>query len=265
VRLDVPFSSAEVKRAREFEFGPTFARRGAWRGRYVAEVVKLESRSRFTDGFARELRRQRERLRLSSDEYAELIVASVQTIPYGRVGGELKMPVEVIASGSGICTEKTVLLAALLLHEGYRTAVWSLDSHRHVGAGLATAGRGYRGSGYAFVEVTEPAFIGQITSRYAAAGPVFRPPQLIEVGGSTRFSADAQVSYILWLRSWAERAATAPPGTTGRPSPFSARVLDRSTASTLVRWIDWNSHDRERVFERLARASSGMSDVLAGL
>ncbi|PKQ16971.1 MAG: hypothetical protein CVT67_02155 [Actinobacteria bacterium HGW-Actinobacteria-7] len=207
VTLDVPVSDYAVRRAEEFDFSPTFGRVGHWRERYVSAAVLTESRTGFMDALATSLRRQRTRLELDADEYVELMTRATQSIPYGHVGDPLKTPLEVVATGSGVCTEKSVLLASLLVHEGYGAAVWSLKGHSHVGAGVLTSGEGFAHTGYAFVETTEPAYVGQLPGGYAASGPVYPAPQLIEIASGRSYQADPQVGYILWLRASAERAS----------------------------------------------------------
>lgn len=264
VHLDVPFSRDALRDERALDFSPSFEKRGSWRGRYLTAVVSREASTRFMNGLADSLRKQRNQMGLDDDTYLELIVMAVQSIPYGTVGEPLKTPLEVVATGSGVCTEKSLLLASLLMHEGYSAGVWSLYGHSHVGVAVRTDGRGFRGSGYLFVETTKPSYVGQLPAGYAGSGPIHTRPQLIEIAAGRVYRADSQVSYILWLRDSADRAARGR-GASGRiTGPLATRPVDRSTAQRLVRWIDWNSHDRERVFERLTMAAAGQRDILLG-
>jgi hypothetical protein len=94
---------------------------------------------------------------------------------------------------------------------------------------------------------------------------VFARPQLTRIAPGRCYSAGAQVDYILWLRAAAERAAHRRNDPSRMSGQLAGSPVDRLTAEKLVRWIDWNSHDRERVFERLTLAGSGRHDVLLGL
>ncbi len=107
VRLRVPYARESVRRAQAFDFAPAFGQRGWWRTRYLLRAV-------------------------------EIMATAVQSIPYGRVGAPLRTPLEVVASGSGVCTEKSVLLAALLTHEGYGAGVWSLTGTRTTANGSSS-------------------------------------------------------------------------------------------------------------------------------
>lgn len=188
---------SELRAAQRLPSDLTFAFADGRRARYVTSLVQAQSRSRFIDDLARSLRTQQAQLRLDDDEYLELIVSAVQSIPYERGGGGMRLPVEVAVEGSGICTEKSVLLAALLLHEGYQTGIWSLEAKRHVAVGVAGEGVGFAGESYAYVESTVPAFVGQVAPGYRAAGPVNKAPRLIPVGGATPYRAGHEVAHIL--------------------------------------------------------------------
>ena len=129
------------------------------------------SRSSTIAQIADQLGRMRAGLGLDDDGYVELIARFVQEIPYGTLDGEVRLPVEVAASGSAVCDDKSVLLAALLVHEGYDTVVWAFDSQAHAAVGVRCLGPGMRGSGYAFIETTAPAYVGQVGGSYGTLPP----------------------------------------------------------------------------------------------
>jgi hypothetical protein len=111
----------------------------------------------------------------------------VQDIPYGRIGSEIGTPAEMIAERRGVCTEKSVLLAALMLHEGYETAVLVLDSYHHTAVGVRTDDARFRTLPYAFVETTARRSVGEYDPGLLGWGPIGRPPQTIQLGGTKRF------------------------------------------------------------------------------
>lgn len=157
------------------------------RERYVRTLVAAEARSRLVDELAHALRAIAERRRIQGDTYVEFLASAIQDIEYGAIGAEIGLPAEVIASGRGVCTEKSILLAALLLHEGYDTAVIVLDSHDHVAVGVRSDRVWFRDVPYAYIETTRPAPVGEVSRTYMAWGPTWSRPQTITLGGRRRY------------------------------------------------------------------------------
>ena len=126
----------------------------------------------YTCGQLREIR-DAEALDVAS--YAELIIKYVQSFPYDmsrvqdaeadQIGeGDPRMPVQTLVDGTGDCDELAMLAAALLTHEGYGTALFLYMEQTHMVLGIQGEGRGFRGTGYEFVEMTAPAYVTDISS-----------------------------------------------------------------------------------------------------
>lgn len=118
---------------------------------------------------------------LDSDEYAELIVSFVQSIPYDYGAlASARYPIAVICDGMGDCDEKSTLLCGLLAHEGYDVALFDLPEINHMSAAIkAYDTTGYI-DGYIYVESTDPAFIGEVP--YFEEGTPDRYPEYYVVG-----------------------------------------------------------------------------------
>lgn len=239
------------------------------RSRYVADVVLAQSKSRFIELLAADIRSIGDELDLDDDGRLELAVAAVQSIPYGEVRREIRLPIEVVAYRSGVCTEKTLLLAALMTHEGWDTCVWVFDHQRHAGVGVAADALGFHGTDYAFIETTGPGFIGQADPTYRSRGPIARPPQLIQVGeGGRRYGAGDRVAYILGVLDLAERGTLRLRSydelAEGAPAELGARYSQVATvherASGLVAYIRDNAHDRPGVYRTL-RQNRSVDDI----
>jgi hypothetical protein len=105
------------------------------------------------------LRDIRDRLSLDDDGYAELITAYVQSIPYENNTETTKFPIETVYGNTGDCADKTILLAGLLLNEGYDVALFEYDIH--IMPGIKTSSNsGYDNSGYTLIETTTISPIG---------------------------------------------------------------------------------------------------------
>lgn len=132
-----------------------------WGEAVAAYMVDAPHELRCVDTVALDLRAIRDQLGLDPDGYLELIVAYVQQIPYGSVTDDPRFATEVVLEGRGDCDDKVFLLAALLKHESYKNAV--IDLGDHMALGVISNGTTFGHTGYAFVEATEPHYIGEAT------------------------------------------------------------------------------------------------------
>ena len=255
----VSIDSAELDAARTLDTSRVFSSVGLVRDTYVRNLVAATSRSRTVGQIADELRSIRNELGLDDDAYVELIARFVQEIPYGIVDTEVRTPVEIAASGSGVCDDKSVLLASLLVHEGYDTAVWAFDSQAHAAVGVRCLGPGMRGSGYAYIETTVPAYVGQVGGTLGSFAAWRRSPQLIWVGGTARYTADLESAFVArtlerarWsarlLEPYLDRVRNAPPRWRDEYAAAAARQV---AAHQLASRLALAGDDRERAYALL--------------
>lgn len=263
-RVTVRVADAYAEAARDLPTSAIFASDGRLQTAHVATLIQIESDSRFVGDLARELRWLRNDLGLDSDEYVELMARVAQSIPYGTPSWQVGLPVTVVLQDRGVCTDKSVLLAALLLHEGYDTAVWVFDSQRHAAVGVRGSGPGFAGTPYSLIETTREAFVNEYDDALVARGTYIRPPRLVQVGGQTRYTADVQATYIADAlrrsressvslapyRRYAESAAD-PWRTT-----YAALAQEHESATRLVAWIRGHADDRALVFRTLTSGRS---------
>ena len=194
-RVSVEIYPSEIAAARSLDTAWVFGSGDRVRSRYVRSLIHAQADSRLVGRIAEELREIRDRHHLSDDEYLGLMAAAAQGIPYGAIGDRIAPPAEMLARGDGVCTEKTVLLGALMLREGWETAVFVLGDRTHVALGVGSEHVRFRTLPYAFVETTRAAAIGEVDRAYLAWGPVGDPPSVIAVGGHRRYAGpppDAQ-------------------------------------------------------------------------
>ena len=257
--VTVSLDEAEIEAAAALDTSAVFGSRGWLRDAYVARLITAEATSPVVERLVGEFRRIREERRLDDDRYLEMMATAVQSIPYGDVTGEIMLPAEVLAAGSGVCTEKSVLLAAVLVHEGYDAVLWVFPTQRHVALGVRSDGARFRDTPYAFVETTVDAFVGQSEASFRSSGPIVRPPRQIALGGWRAYGSGRQVEFILAELGRAEsitantgryaRWATLG-GTHGRR--YAERANEHWAASTTAAFILGNTHDRRDVYAILA-------------
>ena len=160
-----------------------------WGEAVAAYMVDAPHELRCVDSAARDLRAIRDQLGLDSDGYLELMVAYVQQIPYESVSDDPRFATEVVMEGRGDCDDKVFLLASLLKHENYKNAV--IDLGDHMALGVLSNGATFGKTGYAFVEATEPHYIGEATQ---SAEDVIGVYDI--VGGTKAYAAGPQVDTI---------------------------------------------------------------------
>jgi|GEM_PF-948685 len=117
-----------------------------------------------------------ENITSNKDDQARIAISLVQNLDYdwdalksGNIEG--KYPYEVLYTGSGVCSEKTRLLAYLLRGLGYGVSIFRFDENGnfsgHDAIGLACSQQySYENTGYCFVETTAPAIITYSSGDY---------------------------------------------------------------------------------------------------
>jgi hypothetical protein len=113
----------------------------------------------------------------------------VQSIPYQKadLSGPIKLPYDVLYTGSGDCDEKSLLLAALLRELGYNVSLLRFDDQKHMAVGIRVpTGFDYNHTGYAFIETTNPAIISfnSVQDMFGVQGN----PVIIPVSDGREFS-----------------------------------------------------------------------------
>ncbi|MBI2043318.1 hypothetical protein HYT25_02935 [Candidatus Pacearchaeota archaeon] len=103
-------------------------------------------------------------------EQADMAISLVQNIPYdwdGFTSGELngKYPYEVLYENTGVCGEKSELLAYLLKELGFGVAIFEFEKESHRAVGIKCNNGNY-GTDYCFIETTDYYPMRQIPQEY---------------------------------------------------------------------------------------------------
>ncbi len=128
------------------------------------------------------------------DELVELAVAFVQGSvtydwnTYHNIDqSQIRYPYETLIDGTGVCADKTILLARILNELGYGLAIFTFERANHMALGLKVpAGYDNYRSGYAFVESTNYAPIGRIPENYVGGLKLDNRPTVIPINPSGR-------------------------------------------------------------------------------
>jgi len=166
------------------------------------------------DDVVAQLRAIKRRAGMGGDTYLELIAKYVQSIPYDDAqvaSGTLRQrfPVETLVEGTGLCGDKSVLLAVLLAHEGYSAALLEFPAESHMAVGVKGRGHTYRSSGWLFLETTAPTYVTDVPETYAGGMKLTSKPRVHRVGSGTReYGSASDISRIVRARDGAEKAAS---------------------------------------------------------
>lgn len=202
VRLEVPVDKAVYAGAVSAQKSAIFVggeEPANWTADYYRAFVDEPHQSVFYDSILDALRQLRESDALDSSRYVELITSMVQGLEYRTDTTNLapKFPIETFGDGYGDCDDKALLAAALLSRDGYDVAILLFAPEKHVALGIRADGLDYKGTGYAYVETTEPSLVGVPVETLVGAGELTSQPEVIRIGdGSDSYTAGAQITYI---------------------------------------------------------------------
>ncbi len=127
----------------------------------------------------------------NNDDRARIAISLVQTIPYDmsiilkseEVG--YRYPYEVLYDHTGICGEKSRLLAYLLKELGYGVVLFVFEEENHMAVGIKCPTEySFKGSEYCFVESTTPSIITDSRGSYGFYGMDTRlesQPEIVKV------------------------------------------------------------------------------------
>lgn len=131
------------------------------------------------------------------DDRARIAVSVVQHLDYdtARADGTyhgVRYPYETLYLGRGVCSDKSVLLAALLRELGFGVALIRFDVECHMAVGIRCQdGYDYLGTGYAFAESTTPSIITDAGGEYVGAGRLVSAPKVIPIAEGQAFASIA--------------------------------------------------------------------------
>lgn len=141
---------------------------------------------------------------LTKDDKARVAVSIVQNIPYDYISfrGTLKdrYPYEVLYTNTGVCGEKSRLLAYILRGLGFGVVLFNYNIENHMAVGIACPIEySFNQTGYCFIESTAPSIITDSSSDYVGVGKLTSKPDIFFISNGTLFDSvfveynDAQV------------------------------------------------------------------------
>jgi len=131
----------------------------------------------------------------NKDDQARIAISLVQNIPYdynslNSRSTDMKYPYEVLYQNTGVCSEKSLLLAYLLRELGYGVVLFEFESENHMAIGIKSPSQySYKNSGYAFIEATTPSIVTDSNGDYVGAGKLTSSPEIMQISQGDTFSS----------------------------------------------------------------------------
>ena len=130
------------------------------------------------------------------DDQARIAISLVQQIPYDEaranvlsVTGDQRYPYQTLYDNTGVCSDKSLLLAYLLRELGYGVALFIFPDEKHMAVGIKSPDQyAYRNTGYAFIETTSPSIPTDADGDYAGGIKLTGMPQVIRISDGIAFS-----------------------------------------------------------------------------
>jgi len=158
--------------------------------------------------------------RLTNDpvDQVRIAISIVQNIPYDTDSAEAgnltnRYPYEVLFDQSGVCGEKSRLLAFILREIGYGVYLLDYEKEDHMAVALKCrieyAQYSYNNTGYCFLETTRVSIMTDNTGEYSSDGGTLETiPTLLTVSSGREFPAEEEYTDAQDWISLNERAAS---------------------------------------------------------
>ena len=130
----------------------------------------------------------------NQDDQARIAISLVQEIPYDwdslySIDFDEKYPYEVLYNQTGVCGEKSKLLAFILRDLNYGVALFEWQA-QHMATGIKCSEEyDYLDSGYCFIESTTPTIITYDQGDYITMGKLDSPDSIIKISTGNNFES----------------------------------------------------------------------------
>ena len=157
-----------------------------WERHFYLNIINYPSQVQFYEDTLYQLEKIRKDLNLSDDEYAELIVSFVQSIPYDNEStrASTEFPVITLVEYKGVCGDKSAMLSGLLSKANYNVSFFVYDPEDHAAVGISCKDHPYE-AGYCFVESTGYYLVNVPPKEYQGGIVLKSSPKILPIGNGT--------------------------------------------------------------------------------
>jgi hypothetical protein len=244
-----------------------------WAPGYFYAFVNDEHQEKFYASLLESLRKTRQEMNLSDDEYLELMAVFVQSLEYdtarsGNLESGNRFPVETFVDGIGVCGDKSLLLAGLLTREGYDISLFLFEPEAHMALGVRSDSNGYRNTSYAYLETTKLSFVGIVPDNLAGGIVLTSMPQVIPLSdGGRKYTATPETFYIRDQYKKAEERVINLEAEIKSSElgilQYNEKVTEHNRYATLFNYISTHAYDRPGTYDYVVAHAITPPDQLA--
>lgn len=217
---------------------------------YYNEIIFDPMQDDFFAGLLQQFRMIKEHYHLDDNQYAELMAAYVQAIPYDlNAGVAVKYPVVTAIGGVGDCDDFALLLGGLLAREDYDVNLLLYLNSSHMAVGIRSDNVSYafpNTGGYAYIETTGGTLI--VCGDYPM-GMIENSemPICISIGNGTKVYTAGRESNELFRYIYATYYFDEP----GEKEPIVLNPQENLTPSQDMKVFSINAFDRDYLYRNL--------------
>lgn len=132
------------------------------------------------------------------DDQVRIAISTVQQLPYDWDSftnlSSNRYAYETLYDETGVCADKTSLLALMLKELGYGVVIFNFESESHEAIGIKCPMKySYKNTGYCFVETTTPSIITDSSGDYIGVGKLTSTPYIYVISdGKSMDSVDEE-------------------------------------------------------------------------
>jgi hypothetical protein len=206
---------------------------------YYSNIIRAGNQSRYYSAILKEFQKTKISYNLDDDEYLQLIVNFVQSMPYFTTNSNVKYPFVTFADGCGDCDDKSLLLLALLSQENYNVSIFIIppegtSNFSHAMAGVASNSATFTKNGYAMIETTKKeSAIGTFPSNVASEKVL-----VIRIGNGTK---TYETHSSIWILEDSQYRVVKKGNTTISITPYYQNFKVTDLFKKQMENFDWNN------------------------
>jgi len=130
----------------------------------------------------------------NTDDQARIAISIVQSMPYDldslNNNKDNRYAYETLYDQTGVCADKSYLLAVFLKELGYGVVLFNYSTENHEAIGIKCPMEySYLDSGYCFVETTNPTIVTDSEEEYIGVGKLTTNPEIYKVSAGKSFDS----------------------------------------------------------------------------
>lgn len=170
---------------------------------YYLAFINDPKQNSFYEEILYGLRELKNKLKLTNQEYLDMIVAFVQSTEYDNekvndTSSQVQFPIETFVENKGVCIDASLFMAGLLSRENYNVSIFDFKDENHAAVGISCQQLySYKGTGYCYIETTGYSFIGVVPEQLVGNITLYSYPKIIPIGDGYKKYELANESHLI--------------------------------------------------------------------